>query len=65
MDQLNADGAHIFFTGIHFGILATIAVLLRLLTRRFIKARYGWDDWWIIFTLVVFYAYLGVMIWGV
>ena len=65
MEPLTADGMSIFVTGIVFGILATIAVALRLLTRSFVKAKYGWDDWWIIFTLLAFYAYLGLVIFSV
>lgn len=64
MPDLNHDGVRTFALGLTFGILAGIAVALRFIARTLVKAKYGWDDWWILIALLICYAYLGVMFWG-
>ena len=64
MPTLNADGVHTFAMGVMFAILGGLAVVLRFVARTLVKAKYGWDDWWIVLALLVCYAYLTVIFWG-
>ena len=64
MMYLNNDGMHIFIIGVVFAALAAIAVALRFFAKSLVTAKYGWDDWWIIFTLFSYYGFLAVVFWG-
>ena len=64
MVLLNTDGKITLWTAIVFAIIAGIAVSLRLFSKRFTKATYGADDWWSLTSLVLFYAWAAVTIWG-
>lgn len=44
--------------------VASIAVALRLLSKKVVKASYAADDWWIMASLVGQYAESAVLIWG-
>ena len=64
MVSLNSDGRNTLWTAIVFAIIAGIAVSLGLFSKRFTKATYGADDWWCLASLVLFYAWVAVTIWG-
>lgn len=64
MVSLNSGGRDAFWSAIIFAVIASIAVGLRLLSKRYTKAAYGADDWWILASLVLFYAWVAVIIWG-
>jgi hypothetical protein len=57
MQKLNDLGYATFVVSILFAVLATIAVLTRLWTRRLLKSGLGADDWWIIAGLIAYYGY--------
>lgn len=62
--NVNENGKTEFITAIFFAVLATFAVALRLYARTLSKARYGWDDWYIVVALICFYGYLADTTWG-
>jgi hypothetical protein len=64
IQNLNRDGQTIFIIAMISGPLAAIAVFLRLYSRKYSNAKYGWDDWWILFTLLSFFAFIVVTTWG-
>lgn len=57
MKELTDLGYATFVVNILFPILATIAVLARLWTRRLLKTGLGADDWWIIAGLIAYYGF--------
>ncbi len=64
MVHFNAIGRDTFNASIILIVLDTIAVLLRLLTRRFSKISYAADDYWALVAVLFAYAELGISIWG-
>lgn len=52
----NPRGAAVLYFTIALGILVTLAVLLRFMARRCIKAAFAADDWWILGSLVPLYG---------
>ena len=64
MVSLNSGGTHAFWSAIVFAVIAGIAVILRLLSKKWTKAAFGADDWWALASLVLFYAWVAVVIWG-
>lgn len=64
MDSLSSTGHGIIGSGISLAIVSSIAVFLRLSAKRATKAGFAADDYWIIFALITFWAYLGVELWG-
>ena len=64
MVVLNSGGREAFWSAIIFAIIAGIAVSLRLISKIFTTATYGADDWWSLASLVLFYAWVAVVIWG-
>ncbi|KAL9576777.1 MAG: hypothetical protein Q9212_006826 [Teloschistes hypoglaucus] len=48
----NQKSAYVVRVGIAFGIIDTVAVLLRLIARWRSKAAFAADDWWIVWSLV-------------
>ena len=61
---INSDGKATLWSAVVFAILAGIAVGLRLISKTFTKATYGADDWWALASLVLFYVWVAVAIWG-
>lgn len=57
MKELNDLGYATFVVSILFAILATIAVLARLWTRRLLKTGFGADDWWMVAALIAYFGY--------
>lgn len=53
---IRISGAMIALTG--------LAVILRFITRVRSKAALAADDWWVVASLVFFYVYMGIQIWG-
>ena len=62
MIRLEKDGKQLLYTSIVFLILDVIAVILRLVAKSRTKYRFAFDDAWILFTLVVFAAWAGLVI---
>ena len=50
--------------GVVFGVLALVTVVLRLLSKRCVKAGYSADDWWILAALAFYYVVVGLLLWG-
>lgn len=64
MDHVSSTVYNIIVSAVTMGIIATIAVFLRLSAKRLTKAGFTIDDYWITFALVSFWVYIGVMLWG-
>ena len=64
MDRLSSTGHDITVSVIAMAFVATIAVFLRLVAKRMTKAGFTVDDYWIVFALLSFWVYAGVMLWG-
>lgn len=64
MDRLSSTGHDIIVSVVAMAIVASIAVFLRLGAKRLTKAGLTVDDYWIMFALVSFWVYVGVMLWG-
>lgn len=64
MAELFPTCREILQTAIAMAVLATVAVFLRLLAKRFTKAGLKADDIWILLGLALFWAYVGVLVWG-
>ena len=50
--------------GAIFTVLALISIVLRLLSRNAVKAKYSADDWWIIVAFLILLTSEGVILWG-
>lgn len=57
MEGLNETGYATLVVSILFAILATVAVIARLWTRRILKINLSADDWWIVAGLIAYYGY--------
>ena|SRR2546429_2468492 len=57
MYGLNEIGYATLVVSILFTVLATVAVVARLLTRRVLRITLGADDWLIILGLIAYYGY--------
>lgn len=64
MGPVSSTGYNIIVSAVTMGILATMAVFLRIIAKRLTKAGFTIDDYWIMFALVCFWVYIGVMLWG-
>ena len=64
MAALNDAGHRSLNSGIAMTILATIATILRLMTKFNSKASWGADDFFAVSALLAMYAWFGVLIWG-
>ena len=53
-DIVNLGSPEVIATSIIFSCIAASAVLLRVIAKRTTKARWGWDDWWIVLGLIFF-----------
>lgn len=53
------------FSALVMGILATMAIILRDLARKVTKTGPTVDHYWIASSIVIYWAYAGVTIWGV
>lgn len=62
MTRLAHDGKQIVATCIVFVILDTAAVALRILAKSQTKARFAADDAWIVAALLVYSAFIGVLV---
>ena len=60
--ELKASGETTLRTTVALVVLATLAVILRLVTKLRTKAALLPEDWTIIFSLPLFYAYAGVLL---
>ncbi|MCJ1466570.1 hypothetical protein MMC07_005190 [Pseudocyphellaria aurata] len=69
MVLLSSSGHGIIGSGIALAIVASVAVVLRLVAKRVAKrATQGGiatDDYWIIFAATTFWVYVGVELWGI
>lgn len=65
MKGLNDLGYATFIVCILFPILATIAVLARLWTRRLLKTGLGADDWWMIAGMIAYLGYSAAAIFSI
>lgn len=68
MDQIQqsvSSGYSTFQSATVMVILATMAVIIRLVSKTFTKARFSLDDYWIVLTLAAFWTYLGLLCWAV
>lgn len=61
---LREESEPAFASAVIMLILASIAVGLRLLTKKWTKLGYGVDDWWLLFALSTVYAYFCIFLWG-
>ena len=58
------DSNGIFSLSIIMLILTGLAVLLRLVAVKAItKLPFAAEDWWLLFSLISFYAYMGIQLW--
>lgn len=64
MTELSLKSRQIFNTAVAMAVLATIAVFLRLFAKRCTKTGLKADDIWILLGLASFWAYVGVIVWG-
>lgn len=64
MDRLSSSGYGIIVSAVTMAVVASFAVVLRLSAKRLTKVGLSMDDYWIIFALVSFLVYVGVMLWG-
>ncbi|KAI9782522.1 MAG: hypothetical protein M1816_001860 [Peltula sp. TS41687] len=58
---LSAESEASFIVAVTMAVLAGLAVALRLLTKTWTKAGYAVDDWWLLFSLLTMYAYVGLI----
>lgn len=42
-------------------VLATISVIIRFVSKTFTRGRFSYDDYWIVFSLVAFWSYFGLL----
>ena len=56
------DGKELLYTCIVFLIIDVVAVVLRILAKQRTKARFDVDDLWIASSLLVFAAWIGLVI---
>ena len=65
MDGVMDSGRPIVESTIASGTLATISVVLRLIVKASTKVGLTFDDYWIVLSLLMYWAYGTVMIWGI
>ena len=65
MDGLISSGPSTVQSSLIMGILASVAVLLRLLAKTQTKVGFAADDYWIAISLAIYWAYAGVMVWSI
>ena len=64
MIELSPAAQRVMGVGLAFAILSSVAVILRLLTKKETKASIALDDWWIIAALAFLYVTVGLEIRG-
>ena len=64
MQRYNAHAAKTIILSAICCPLALVCVLLRFYARAKTKASVGLDDWLAVLSLVSFFAYCGVVLWG-
>ena len=64
MAKLEGVGYNTFVLGIFFGILSTLAVIGRMLTRLRRDTNFGFDELFLLVGLLSIWAYIGLVIWG-
>jgi hypothetical protein len=64
IQNLNSNGQATIIIAVISGALSVLAVGLRMYSRRYFNSKYDWDDWWILFTLLSFSAFIAVTTWG-
>ena len=64
MVNLNSNGKRALESGIAFTVIATIAVALRLLTKRYTKIKWAADDSWAVVSLVALFGWITAQFWG-
>lgn len=65
MKELNDLGYATLVVAILFAVLAAAAVLVRLWTRRLLKAGLGADDWWIIAGSIAYFGFTANAIYSI
>ena len=60
MDNINPGRDRVIRVTVACGVLATVAVCLRLVARWRSKAPFAADDWWVVATLIPSYGMLAV-----
>ena len=64
MVQVSPEGERWLHESIAMIIIILVFACLRVYTRAQSKASFAADDWWLLFSILVFYAFLGIIIWG-
>lgn len=64
MAEVNGNNGFIFYLFIVFTILVTLVAFLRLVVRTRSKASFAADDVWLLLSIVFFYVYQGLSLWG-
>ncbi|MCJ1263338.1 hypothetical protein MMC22_003208 [Lobaria immixta] len=64
MMNISSSGRTIIHLCIFLAVIDTVAVLLRLLAKKSIKAAFAADDAWVVASVCCFYVFVGVIIWG-
>ncbi len=65
LDDITNSGRASFESSIAIGIIATAAVILRILAKLETKPGLAADDYWITTSLAFFWAYAGVLSWSI
>ena len=65
IQQNVSSGYSTFQSAIVMVILVIMAVIIRLVSNIFTKARFSLDDYWIVLILAAFWTYLGFFCWVV
>lgn len=61
IQQIVSSGYSTFVSATVMVVLATVAVIIRLVSKAFTKVRFSCDDHWIFLGLAAFWTYLGVL----
>lgn len=68
MDQIQKSvsiGYSAFESSTVMAVLATLAVIIRFVSKSFTKARFSSDDCWIFLSLAAFWTHLGLSSWAI
>lgn len=65
MDDILSSGPPTVKSSLIMGIFSGIAVAVRLYAKSITKVRFTTDDYWILFSLASYWAYIGLMIWNI
>lgn len=62
--NISPGGQIIIHLCIAFAVLDSMAILLRLLAKKYTKAPFAADDAWIVASVCCFYVFVSMVIWG-